>query len=114
MNKTIPATRAVVPISTNECPESKPGRADPSAPACASVQLSPPIAQMTRRFPRVTTEKRDANHGTRYPGVGVSSCFARDPKDHGKEDATGNMTSADCLWSDARFPLARMLFANTI
>src|SRR5207247_2031830 len=38
MNRSIAATPTVVPISTNECPESKPGRADPSAPACSSVQ----------------------------------------------------------------------------
>ncbi len=30
-----------------------------------------------------------------------------------RKNATGNMTSADCRWSDACFPFATMLFAST-
>ena len=56
----------------NECPESKPGRADPSAPARASVQLSLPIARMTRRFPRATTKNA---RPTMVPAAQVSTCL---------------------------------------
>jgi hypothetical protein len=38
------------------------------------------------QIPESDDEKREANHGARYPGVGVSSCFARGPKDHCKEE----------------------------
>ena len=31
-------------------------------------------------------EEREANHGARYPGAGVSSCFRRGPEDHCKEE----------------------------
>jgi len=85
MNKTVAATPAVVPISTKEWPESKPGRADPSAPACASVQLSPPIAQMTRRFPRATTKNA---RPTMAPATQTSACLLLrvQPRRHGKEE----------------------------
>ena len=38
------------------------------------------------QIPQSDEEKREADHGARYPGVGVSSCFAGGPKNHGKEE----------------------------
>jgi hypothetical protein len=38
------------------------------------------------QIPQSDDEERQANHSARYPGVGVSSCFARGPEDHGKEE----------------------------
>src|SRR3954451_11513515 len=92
--------------------ESNPGRAGPSPPARASVHLSPPIAQMTRRFPRVTT--RNARP-TMTPATQALACFraSRAPqKITARKNATGNMTSADCRWSDACFPFATTLFVS--
>ena len=58
-------------------------------PECASLCVGPTVAADCpddAQIPQSDDEKREANQGARYPGVGVSSCFARGPKDHCKEE----------------------------
>ena len=58
-------------------------------PECASLCIGPTVAADCpddAQIPKSDDEKREANYGARYPGVDVSSCFARGPKDHCKEE----------------------------
>ena len=86
MNKRIAATPAVVPISTKRM-----SRVEARAyrPECASLCIGPTVAADCpddAQIPQSDDEEREANHGARHPGVGVSSCFARGPKDHCKKE----------------------------
>jgi len=56
---------------------------------CACLCIGPTIAADRpddAQIPQSDDGKREANHGTRYPGVGVSSRCACGPKDHGKTE----------------------------
>ena len=58
-------------------------------PECASLGIGPTIAADRpddAQIPKSDDEKSEANHGAHYPGIDVSSCLVRGPKDHCKEE----------------------------
>ena len=86
----VASTAPQAPTSARSWPDTKPDRAGPSWLACASVQVAPSMASITRTLPTSTHQATDDGRGQQQPQQAITTTTTgQGPHQHGRQERHG-------------------------